>query len=119
MTVLIADDETIVRLALKRALSVLNCTIIEASNGEEAVEKWNQSNPALVFLDVLMPGLTGPQVLSEIGQNNAKIILMSAYTGEYDMEKARSLGANLFIAKPFEDIFSIVEKAKELLHESR
>lgn len=117
MKVLIADDEAIVRRALKRAMQTVTTDIVEAEDGEQALEVWKSSNPDLVFLDVLMPGLTGPQVLQELEQIDAKVILMSAYTGEYNMDKARSLGADLFIAKPFEDIFLIIEQAKELMGE--
>jgi hypothetical protein len=41
---------------------------------------------------------------------------MSAFSGEYDLEKAKSLGADLFIPKPFEDIFAVVKTGESLLH---
>jgi DNA-binding response OmpR family regulator len=70
----------------------------------------------LVFLDVLMPGLSGPQVLQELGSNKTgKVILMSAYSGEHNIETAQQMGADLFIPKPFEHIFEVVAKAEALL----
>ncbi len=115
MNVLVVDDESIVRLALKRALVNLGDTVFEAANGEEAIEIWGASSIDLVFLDVLMPRLTGPQVLEEIGEHSAKVVLISAYTGEYNMQRAKNLGANLFIAKPFADIFEVVNQGRGLV----
>lgn len=117
MRVLIADDESIVRRALVRALASKKVETIEAEDGEQALQIWKEKDPDLVFLDVLMPGLTGPQVLKELDRIQAKVVLMSAYTGEYNVEKARSLGADLFIPKPFDNIFEIVDKAMELVNE--
>jgi CheY-like chemotaxis protein len=67
-----------------------------------------------VFLDILMPGLSGPEVLQKNPpRQTTKVILMSAYSGE-DTKKYTQL-ADLFIAKPFEDIFHVVERAQNLL----
>lgn len=115
MKVLIVDDEVLVRRSLVRAFRAKGYEVIEAENGLTGLEAWNQENPDLVFLDVLMPGLTGPEVLKEKKNFSAKVILMSAFTGEHNMETAHQLGATLFIPKPFEDIFKIVELAEEVL----
>jgi len=65
---------------------------------------------------VLMPGLTGPEVLKEVGSDSkAKVILMSAFSGEHNMQTAQQMGADLFVPKPFEDIFAIVKMAEDLL----
>ena len=62
-----------------------------------------------------MPGLSGPQVIKEIGERRSgKVILMSAYSGEHNVQTAAQIGADLFIAKPFDDIFEVVKKAEEL-----
>ena len=65
-----------------------------------------------------MPGLSGPQVLQEIDiqiRNSTKVVLISAYTGEHNMDTALKMGADLFIPKPFDDIFYVVETAEKLL----
>lgn len=115
MKVLIVDDEALVRRSLARALKSRGHEVLEAENGAEGLQAWRVSNPDLVFLDVLMPGLTGPEVLKEIGQDHTtKVILISAFSGEHNMQTAQQMGASLFIPKPFEDIFAVVKMAEEL-----
>ena len=116
MRVLVVDDEALVRRSLSRALQGRGHEVLEAGNGTEGLLIWRESKPDLVFLDVLMPGLTGPEVLKEIGeQNKAKVILISAFSGEHNMQTAQQMGASLFIPKPFEDIFMVVKIAEGLV----
>lgn len=117
MKVLVVDDEPLVRLSLRRALEKRGHEVNECEDGQTALETWNVFNPELVFLDVLMPRMSGPELLKSLSPNlrgPAKVILMSAFTGEYDLQKAKSLGADLFVAKPFDDIFSVVSTGEEL-----
>ncbi len=116
MNILIVDDEDLVRRSLRRAAESRGHTVSEADNGEAGLKLWRAQKPDLVFLDVLMPRLTGPQVLKELGMpRTAKVILISAYTGEYDVDKAKNLGADLFIPKPFHNIFDVIVAAEKLL----
>src|SRR3989344_987686 len=108
MKVLVIDDEPLVRLSLRRALHKSGHLVEEADDGQSGREKWKGFQPDLVYLDVLMPRLSGPDLLRAISaadKGPAKVILMSAFTGEYNLQRAQSLGAHLFISKPFEDIF--------------
>lgn len=118
MRVLVVDDEPLVRLSLKRALQKGGHTVEEAEDGQSGLDKWRMFDPELVFLDVLMPRLSGPDLLRTLAKNgkgNAKVVLMSAFTGEYDLEKAKSLGADLFISKPFEDVFQVTKLGEDLV----
>ncbi|WP_413577017.1 response regulator [Bdellovibrio sp. HCB290] len=116
MKVLIVDDEVLVRRSLSRAFRAKGHEVVEAENGNEGLDQWKKTTPDLVFLDVLMPGMTGPQVLKEIGSDRSgKVILMSAFAGEHNMETALQMGAEMFVPKPFEDIFAIVKMAEDLL----
>lgn len=116
MKILIIDDEPLVRRSLGRAFKSRGHDIFEAEDGLQGLVLWREQKPDLVFLDVLMPKLTGPQVLIEIGeQRTGKVILISAFSGEHNMETATQMGADLFIPKPFEDIFAIVSLAEDLL----
>ncbi|KYG67225.1 response regulator [Bdellovibrio bacteriovorus] len=115
MKVLIVDDETLVRRSLQRALKSKGYEVFEATNGVEGLQMWRSEKPDLVFLDVLMPGLTGPEVLKEVGETNAKVILMSAFSGEHNMQTAQQMGANIFVPKPFEDIFGVIALAEGLM----
>lgn len=116
MKILIVDDEALVRRSLSRAFKSKGYEVMEAANGTEGLQLWRSGSPDLVFLDVLMPGLTGPEVLKEIGaDNSAKVILISAFSGEHNMQTAQHMGANLFVPKPFDDIFAVVKMAEDLL----
>lgn len=115
MKVLVVDDEALVRRSLGRALRSKGHDVVEAADGAAGLEAWRASDPDLVFLDVLMPGLTGPQVLSSYGaQRRAKVILMSAFAGDSKVENPELHGADIFIPKPFDDIFEIVSIAERL-----
>jgi CheY-like chemotaxis protein len=109
MKILIVDDEPIVRRALDRALSRAGHTIITAEEGVSGLEMWNSANPDVVLLDVLMPGLTGPQVLQKKEQWECCVIMMSAYTGEEALDFQTKFPIQLFLSKPFENIFDIVK----------
>ena len=115
MKILIVDDEALVRRSLSRALGKKH-EVLEAVDGTEGLKLWQSSQPDLVFLDVLMPGLSGPEVLKEMGtKRTGRVILMSAFAGEHNMETALEMGADLFVGKPFEDIFAVVRLAEDLL----
>ncbi len=118
MKVLVVDDEAIVRLALKRALELKGHTVTEAENGEEGKKKWLNESPDLVFLDILMPGQSGLQVLQDIGDlNESVVVLMSAYSGVHNESEMAELQADHFLKKPFEDIFRAIEMGERLVHE--
>jgi two-component system, response regulator PdtaR len=110
--VLIVDDEALVRRSLERACSSRGHIVEQAEDGQKGIELWQSWHPDLVFLDVLMPKLSGVEVLKRLnGQHTAKVVMMSAYTGAESLDKS---GVDLFLAKPFQDIFSFVHQAEEL-----
>ena len=119
MRILIVDDEPLVRKSLGRACRSKGHDVLEAVDGVEGLAKWLAEKPDLVFLDVLMPGLSGPELLMEMsrkldGKPSGRVILMSAYSGEHNVATAQQMGADLFIPKPFDDVFAIVAKAEDL-----
>ena len=118
MKVLVIDDEAIVRRSLRRALEAKGHSVVEAEDGDRGLAEWTSCAPDLVYLDVLMPRRTGPEVLGALtreARRSARVILMSAFMGEYDSEKAKQLGADLYLAKPFTDIFAVVQAGEDLL----
>ncbi len=114
MKVLLVDDEPLVRRALSRAFVSQGHLVAEASSGEEALKLWPEFSPDVVMLDVIMPGLTGPQVLEEIKDTKARVILMSAYSGDQQVHTGGTARAAHFLAKPFSDIFAVVKLAERL-----
>jgi len=118
MKALIIDDEPLIRRSLARALSSRGHEILESSDGISGLELWTKALPDLAFVDVLMPGLTGPQLIQALPKEvreKTKIIMMSAYTGSEGTSPKLSDGVEMFLSKPFEDIFSIVTAAEELM----
>lgn len=115
MRVLIVDDEALVRRSLARALSGKGHEVHEAVDGLEGAQKWRDLNPDLVVLDVLMPGKTGPELLAEFRSvSQAIVVMISAFSGEHNIESSLKMGAQAFIPKPFDDIFSVCEQIESL-----
>ena len=102
--ILIADDAAFMRKMLRSALSTVGFTeIIEAKNGQEAVEMYGSNHVDLVFLDVTMPVKTGLEALKEIMEidKDAKVIMCSAIGQDGTIMEAIKGGAAEFIVKPF------------------
>jgi two-component system, chemotaxis family, chemotaxis protein CheY len=112
MKILIAEDSQFMRSVLKDALSSENFDIVEAENGKEAIEKYEEENPDLVLLDIIMPEVDGIEVLKKIGKQ-AKIIVISAVGQDKMLEEAKELGAVDYIIKPFENkkVLETIKKA--------
>lgn len=113
MKILIVDDEALVRRSLEKVFLRDGFTVSTAVDGVDGFDKWMSFEPDIVLLDVLMPGLTGPQLLQKINNPKAKVILMSAYSGDYDLSSLKHLGVLDFISKPFGDVFDIVVRVKK------
>ena len=120
MNVLIVDDEALIRRSLARAFEARGHEVRCGCDGHEGLAIWHEGHFDIAIVDILMPGLTGPQLLQKISpSSNTCIILMSAYTADYDVKKAQALGADLFLAKPFQNIFEIVEQVENLVKNRR
>ncbi len=118
MRVLVIDDESSVRRALLRAFQIKGHVVEASADAIEGETIWKSFEPDVVVLDILMPQVTGPQLLEKLSnylkKTPTKVILISAYSGNYDMKVLKLKGANLFIEKPFSDIFTVVSQAEGL-----
>jgi CheY-like chemotaxis protein len=119
MKILVIDDEPLVRRSLVRAAKVLGHDCNEAADGEEGLKIWKRDPPEVVFVDILMPGLSGPEVVREALKlyedkhlSKPVIALISAFTGDDSKSSPEKMaldcGADLFIGKPFHDIFDVI-----------
>ena len=102
--VLIVDDEARMRKLIKDFLMAKNFTILEATDGEEALKVFeeNQNKIDLILLDVMMPKLDGWSVLRQIRQTSkVPIIMLTARGEEQDELFGFELGVDEYISKPF------------------
>lgn len=101
-TILIVEDEAKMREFISLYLRKENYQILEAENGEEAIEVFNKHNVDLMVLDVMMPKLDGFQVCAKIREvSNAPIIILTAIEKEMEQVKGYELGADDYVTKPF------------------
>ena len=102
--IMTVDDAAFMRMFIKDTLKKVGYSdVIEACNGKEAVEKFDEENPDLVFMDITMPIMTGIEALQAIKKKhpNAKIVMCSAMGQEALVMEAVKSGAIDFIVKPF------------------
>ena len=102
--ILVVDDESRMRKLLKDFLSVKGYQIIEAEDGEKAIEKFeeNRNKIKLILLDVMMPKLDGWSVLRKIRQESkVPVIMLTARGEEQDELFGFELGVDEYISKPF------------------
>ena len=119
--ILIVDDEPHIRLLLEQTLEDFEDEGVElnfAKNGAEALEIIKTERPELVFLDVMMPEMNGFDVCNivknELVMKDVYIIMLTAKGQEYDKERGREVGADIYMTKPFNPD-EIVSKAAEVL----
>ena len=103
LKILVVDDESRMRKLVKDFLTKKGFTVIEAGDGEEAVDKFFEvKDIALIILDVMMPKMDGWQVCREIRQySKVPIIMLTAKSDEKDELLGFDLGVDEYITKPF------------------
>ena len=103
LKILVVDDESRMRKLVKDFLTKKGFTVIEAGDGEEAVDKFFEvKDIALIILDVMMPKMDGWQVCREIRQySKVPIIMLTARSDEKDELQGFDLGVDEYITKPF------------------
>ena len=120
-TILIVDDEAHIRMLIQQTLEDLEdegVTLLTAANGEEALALIESEKPNLVFLDVMMPKVSGFDVCDRtkhaLGLTDIYIVLLTAKGQEFDRQKGQEVGADLYMTKPF-DPDALLAKARDVL----
>lgn len=117
-TVLVVDDEPFICRSLSFVLRKGNYVVVEARNGEEALAAIREHRPSLVFMDVMMPKVSGFEVCEAVKADpdlqQTKIILLTAKGQNSDREIGMQSGADDYMTKPFSPT-KILERAREIL----
>jgi response regulator NasT len=112
-TVVVAEDEAIIRLDLKELLEEEGFEVVgETGRGDEAVELVRRLQPDLAILDIKMPGLDGLSAARQItGDRLAAVLILTAFSQRDLVEQARDAGAMSYVVKPFQksDLIPAIE----------
>lgn len=115
--VLVVDDSPLVRNLVKKALSTTEEfeVVAEASNGKEAIQKFEDLKPDIITLDVTMPVMDGLEAARIIVQKSpkVKILVMSAMGDQDLLNEFRTLGVTHSIQKPFKNDI-LIQKLREI-----
>jgi len=114
-TVVIAEDEAVVRLDLCEILAEEGFEVVgSAGRGDEAVELVRNLHPDLVILDIKMPGMDGLQAAAAIHSSvRTAVVILTAFSERNFIERARDAGAQAYLVKPFqrEELLPAIEVA--------
>lgn len=101
-TILLVDDDPKIRDIIKEYMAIGDFTLLEASDGLEALKKVEENQIDLIVLDVMMPKLDGWQTLREIRKSHRiPVIMLSARGEEYDKLLGFEMGVDDYVVKPF------------------
>jgi CheY-like chemotaxis protein len=107
-TILVCDNEEALRTLVRACLDGLGYDLVEAHDGEEALELARRIKPDLILLDMMMPGRNGLEVLGELRNDvnftSTPVIMLTASAQQSDRSKAFEQGATQFLAKPFSPV---------------
>ena len=119
--ILVVDDTSISRVILRNILTRMGATIVEASNGQEALWEMEKTNPDLVITDLSMPVMDGFTMMDKaknVKGESIPVIVVSVYADKERLVRAVRLGAVDYIVKPFEQE-TVVKKVQNALKNIR
>ncbi len=113
--VMVVDDSRIVQLQLQKILSDTEYQVVACcQSGEEALEQFDQVQPDLVTMDIIMPGMDGLEAARLILESHphARVLMVSSLAYDDTIDEANQIGASGFVYKPFdrEAVLSSIRK---------
>ena len=118
-TVLVCDDDPIILRLLRVNMEVEGYDVLQASNGEEAVQVASANHPDLVIMDIMMPRMDGYQACRALKADETTrdipIVFLSAKVQQSDIEKGLAYGVEEYLTKPF-DPSDLLEVVDRLIH---
>ena len=117
--VLLVEDDVALRDIYSARFMAEDFDVVTASDGEMALTQAVKERPDLIILDVMMPKISGFDVLDILRATpetkTTKVIMMTALSQNSDIEKGKSLGADEYLVKSQVTLTDVIEKAKEVL----
>lgn len=117
---LVADDEPNIVISLEYLMKREGYDVLVATDGNQALETIRREQPALVLLDVMMPGKTGFEVCQAVRADPAlegvRILMLTAKGRDTELAKGLALGADAYMTKPF-STRELVDKVRSLLEQ--
>ena len=116
LKVMVIDDSKTIRRTAETLLQKAGCTVVTATDGFDALAKIADTNPDIIFVDIMMPRLDGYQTCALIKNNSAfkstPVIMLSSKDGLFDKAKGRIVGSDEYLTKPFskEELFSAIRQ---------
>ena len=118
-TILLVEDEPFTKKLVSHSLTTNGFVVIEADNGQEALEKCKQTLPDLIISDVMMPVLDGLELRKKLLHNDRlnaiPFIFLSARAQTHEVIRGEKMRPNIYITKPVEP-GELIAAIKELLH---
>lgn len=120
--ILVVDDEPDIRNLLQLVFSNEGYTVLLAENGAAGIHLARTESPDVIFLDLLMPGLSGLEVCKLLKNNpvteGIPVVVVTAFGRDRDIQLAKEAGADWFVKKPFENR-KLVELAEKLIYSDK
>ncbi len=114
LKVMIIDDSKTIRRTAETLLQREGCQVVSAVDGFDALSKIVDTNPDIIFVDIMMPRLDGYQTCALIKNNqnfqNVPVIMLSSKDGLFDQAKGKIVGSEQYLTKPFskEELFEAI-----------
>ncbi len=116
--ILVVDDEPNIVQTLQDRLEMNEYEVVTAGNGREGLEKFEQEQPDVILLDVIMPIMDGHEMLEVLRKRptgqNVSVIMLTARSQTQDIARANACGIDDYIVKPF-DLSELLEKIESIV----
>jgi two-component system alkaline phosphatase synthesis response regulator PhoP len=113
-SVLVVDDDAVLRRVVRAVLEADGFAVIEAADGEAGLRLAESERPRVIILDVMMPGLDGVEVCRRLDHSASKVLMLTAL-GDVTTEVASmEAGARGYLTKPFSSM-DLLDRVEELL----
>src|SRR6266851_1376308 len=101
-TILVAEDQREILEPIRRTLEAVGYQVVTATDGVQALERFEECSPAVVILDIMLPGLNGLEACRCIrSQSDVPVMMLTARAEETDIVLGLETGADDYMTKPF------------------